>query len=65
MPVATGPLDEPIAGCPGWDVAALGAHLGGVHRWVLAALATGAAPATGAVPPPPTEVDSRLLPWLR
>ena len=60
-----GPLDAPIAGCPGWVLADLGAHLGGVHRWVLAALATGAAPAAGTVPPAPAEPRRALAPWLR
>ncbi|HVX19057.1 MAG TPA: maleylpyruvate isomerase family mycothiol-dependent enzyme [Acidimicrobiales bacterium] len=28
-----GPLDAPVAACPGWDVAGLIAHVGSVHRW--------------------------------
>ncbi|MGI9156151.1 MAG: maleylpyruvate isomerase family mycothiol-dependent enzyme [Marmoricola sp.] len=30
----------PVAGCPGWSLADLGRHLGGVHRWARAALGT-------------------------
>ncbi len=33
-----------ISGCPGWTLSALGTHLGGVHRWALAAIVTGAVP---------------------
>jgi uncharacterized protein (TIGR03083 family) len=28
-----GPMDAPVPGCPGWDVAFLLGHIGGVHRW--------------------------------
>lgn len=28
-----GPLDAPVAACPGWDVARLAEHLGQIHRW--------------------------------
>lgn len=28
-------LDPQVAGCPGWDVAALVGHVGQVHHWVL------------------------------
>ncbi len=44
--VELGPANAPIAGCPGWDLAALGQHLGDIHRWVIGALVTGG-------PPPP------------
>ncbi len=27
-----GPLDAPVAACPGWDLRGLATHLGGVHR---------------------------------
>ena len=27
-------IDDPVPGCPGWSVARLTAHLGGVYRWV-------------------------------
>lgn len=31
--VRTGPLDAPVAACPGWDLARLTTHLGFIHRW--------------------------------
>ncbi len=33
-----GPMSAPIAGCPGWTLLQLGAHLGGVHRWARHAI---------------------------
>jgi uncharacterized protein (TIGR03083 family) len=36
-----GDLDAPIAACPGWDVARVLRHLGGVHRWVVGWVTTG------------------------
>ncbi len=29
----SGPLDAPVAACPGWDVSRLAEHLGQIHRW--------------------------------
>jgi uncharacterized protein (TIGR03083 family) len=31
-------LEAPVPSCPGWDLRALAAHLGGVHRWARSAL---------------------------
>jgi uncharacterized protein (TIGR03083 family) len=31
-------LRRPVPGCPGWDLAALAGHLGGVHRWARSAV---------------------------
>lgn len=39
-----GPLDAPVPTCPGWDLAALVGHLGGVHRWALHAAREGTRP---------------------
>lgn len=39
--------------CPGWDVAALVRHLGGVHRW--ATYSVRGEPGPGEPPPPPRE----------
>jgi uncharacterized protein (TIGR03083 family) len=33
-----GDLGAPVPSCPGWDLRALAAHLGGVHRWARSAL---------------------------
>lgn len=34
-------LRRPVRACPGWDVAEVVRHLGGVHRWARAIVATG------------------------
>jgi uncharacterized protein (TIGR03083 family) len=34
-------LRRPVRACPGWDVAEVVRHLGGVHRWATAIVATG------------------------
>lgn len=63
--VETGPADAPIAGCPGWRLPELGAHLGGVHRWARAAIITGAVPQLDpAADPAPSELG-QLAVWLR
>jgi uncharacterized protein (TIGR03083 family) len=36
-----GDLRRPVPGCPGWDLAALAGHLGGVHRWARGAIVDG------------------------
>jgi uncharacterized protein (TIGR03083 family) len=36
-----GDLRRPVPGCPGWDLAALAGHLGGVHRWARGAITEG------------------------
>lgn len=36
-----GPLDAPIAACPGWDMQTLGRHLATVHAWAETAARTG------------------------
>ena len=56
-----GPLDAPIAGCPGWDLARLAGHLGSVHRWARSAVLEAAPPAATPRPDP----DTDWVPWLR
>ena len=34
-------LDAPLSTCPGWDVAQLLSHMGVLHRWVAAMVASG------------------------
>jgi uncharacterized protein (TIGR03083 family) len=63
--MATGPLDAPVAGCPGWTVAALGAHLGGVHRWARAALVTADVPRIDAAADPAPTQGAALGEWIR
>jgi uncharacterized protein (TIGR03083 family) len=61
-----GSADAPIAGCPGWTLAELGEHLGEVHRWVIHALVSGAAPdgSTPHRPAPITDMPA-LAEWVR
>lgn len=64
--VETGPLDAPVAACPDWDLRALAAHLGSVHRWAEAAAATAARPDAGVDRQPPADADAAALSrWLR
>lgn len=44
---AGGDLDAPIDGAPDWDLAELVHHIGGLHRFVTEAIATGAKPTSG------------------
>jgi hypothetical protein len=43
-------LAAPVPSCPGWDLAALGGHLGGVHSWAAGAVREGH-PDTEVTPP--------------
>jgi uncharacterized protein (TIGR03083 family) len=56
----TGELHAPVPGCPGWDLAGLTAHLGGVHRWARLAILTG--PDSGEHPAP--EGREALVHWF-
>jgi uncharacterized protein (TIGR03083 family) len=51
--VRQGPLDAPVAACPGWTLTDLAHHLGGVHRWARVAALTSAPPDDSAIDPPP------------
>jgi uncharacterized protein (TIGR03083 family) len=59
-----GPLDAPVAGCPGWDVARLGEHLGTVHRWARLAALEARRPEPQELQPPPTDTAT-LSNWFR
>ena len=39
--LADGDLAAPVPACPGWDLAALTGHLGGIHRWARDAVVEG------------------------
>ena len=52
---------RPVPGCPGWDVAALAGHLGGVHRWALEAIADGRPGEQSDAGP---EDPRQLVPWF-
>jgi len=63
--IELGPLDAPIAACPGWDLERLSLHLGHIHRWARLAAATGTNPDPDAVPGPPDPHDAAVLAdWL-
>ncbi|MFT4127839.1 MAG: maleylpyruvate isomerase family mycothiol-dependent enzyme [Gordonia sp. (in: high G+C Gram-positive bacteria)] len=55
--IPTSGLAQPVPTCPGWDVADLVAHLGGIHRWVIGKV-TGV---TG--PRRPEDTGPGLLDW--
>jgi uncharacterized protein (TIGR03083 family) len=62
--VATGPADAPIAGCPGWTLHALGAHLGGVQRWAREAIITAAPPQIDPTADPVPDSLGGMAEWL-
>ena len=57
--------DVAVPACPGWDVAELGRHTGGAHRWALANIATDDpthhSPVRATPPTDPAEVPA----WVR
>lgn len=59
-----GPQDAPVAACPGWDVAALAKHLGGVHRWADVAAAQARAPERGETERAPDSGGDALVQWF-
>jgi uncharacterized protein (TIGR03083 family) len=61
---ATEHLDAPVASCPGWDVAELVRHLGGIYTWVTSILRAGGQPPGDALDESPSELDA-LVPWFR
>lgn len=63
--VRRGPLDAPIAACPGWDLRALTAHQGMVHRWARHAAANAAPPESFDAFAPAGDLDAdALAAWL-
>jgi uncharacterized protein (TIGR03083 family) len=62
--VRTGPLDAPIAACPGWNLTDLTHHLGMIHRWARLAAMTSAPPDQSAIEPPPATDPFRLADWI-
>jgi uncharacterized protein (TIGR03083 family) len=55
-----GDLGAPVRGCPGWTLADLARHLGGVHRWAAAAVLVGETEEEAG----PREAE-RIAPWFR
>lgn len=63
--VRLGPLDAPVAACPGWDVRALTEHMGHVQRWARLCLLTAENPQVEAfVRPLPTAPADEWAAWL-
>jgi uncharacterized protein (TIGR03083 family) len=56
-----GPLDAPVPGCPGWDVARLTGHVGRVHRWATAGIVARAEPDGATLDRPPK--DDSVVDW--
>ncbi len=61
--VERGPLDAPVAACPGWDLRELVVHTGMVHRWATKALVDGEAPDRSSLALPGD--DENLAVWMR
>jgi uncharacterized protein (TIGR03083 family) len=63
--VRRGPLDSPVAACPAWDLRALTAHQGQVHRWARHSAANAAPPESfdAYAPDPDLDADA-LAAWL-
>ena len=62
--VRTGPLDAPVAACPGWSLRDLVTHLGGVHRWATAAVRSAARPVEHDLEPAPDGDPDALAAWI-
>src|SRR5688572_5184413 len=63
--VRVGPIDAPVAACPGWDLRQLTGHLGQVHRWATSCAANVAPPEDFAgLAPDPTLDAEALADWL-
>jgi uncharacterized protein (TIGR03083 family) len=65
--VRTGPLDAPVAACPGWTLADLAGHMGYIHRWARLAALTSAPPDQTAIEPPPSGeqmTSDALADWI-
>lgn len=55
---------RPVPACPGWDLAALVGHLGGVHRMVVQAVESGTPSHSSRHAPDPAVEPGSLVPWL-
>lgn len=63
--VRRGPLDAPVAGCPGWDLRQLTLHVGHIHRWSRLAVLTAENPMVAAFVQPAPDADAEALAtWL-
>ena len=61
-----GPVDAPVAACPGWDVRKLIEHMAYIHRWAGFAVRNGRAPEAGDVAVLADTADTaEMAAWLR
>lgn len=60
--LATRNLSAPVPACPGWDLAALTAHLGAIHRWAHGRLTGDPRPSDA---PGPDAQRQDWVAWLR
>ena len=58
-----GPLDAPVRGCPGWDLAELTRHLGFIHRWARLAAVMRDRPDTSQIDAAPDD-PAALVGWF-
>jgi len=59
--VRAGPIEAPVRGCPGWDLAELTRHLGFVQRWARLATVTSAPPDVTQIDAAPAAADATAL----
>jgi uncharacterized protein (TIGR03083 family) len=63
--VRSGPLDAGISACPGWDLRALTAHMGVIHRWARHCAINAAPPESrDGFEPDPALGQAELAAWL-
>ncbi len=60
---SSGPVDAPVAACPGWDLTALVEHMAYIHRWADFAVRNAVAAGPGDIAHPGSGAD--LAAWLR
>lgn len=58
-------LATPVPSCPGWSLAELAEHLGGVHRWARAQLLGGGQQVDRLPPEAPLDDRDALVAWFR
>ncbi|PPF82677.1 hypothetical protein C5E07_13390 [Pseudoclavibacter sp. RFBJ3] len=58
-------LATPVPSCPGWSLAELTEHLGGVHRWARAQLLGGGQQVERLTPKAPMDDRGALVAWFR
>ncbi|WP_271984245.1 maleylpyruvate isomerase family mycothiol-dependent enzyme [Pseudoclavibacter terrae] len=58
-------LATPVPSCPGWSLAELASHLGGVHRWARAQLLGGGPQVDRQTPDAPLADRDALVAWFR